>query len=358
MKKEYLFYFLLIITVAIFTSCSKGIVERTDNIPALTPSDIDINAGNWKTILLTQPDTFIVDAPASTSSPAFIAELNEIKGLQQNISNEQKNIIKYWSAGAVLRWNEIMRELVAKYNLAPYQNPDGTYPGPNANNPFEYPQFPFANPPYAARAFAYISAAQYDALVAAWHYKELYNRAPPYKVDAAVKGLVPESTLPSYPSEDAVIAGVTEEMMKMLFPTEIAFIQEKLQEEEEYRLLSGANVRSDIVAGESLGRQVAAVFVARAKTDHAGASVGSPQLWDFLATSTTSLGQTPWISLELPKRPPMLPLFGNVKPFLFDSLTVIALRPVPPPSTSSDEFNQENQEAYAQIKNRQGSRTV
>ncbi|MEO6188335.1 MAG: phosphatase PAP2 family protein, partial [Ginsengibacter sp.] len=260
-------------------------------------------------------------------------------------------IIKYWSAGAVLRWNEIMRELVAKYNLAPYQNPDGTYPGPNSNNPFEYPQFPFANPPYAARAFAYISAAQYDALVAAWHYKELYNRAPPYKVDATVKGLIPESTLPSYPSEDAVIAGVTAEMMKLLFPTEIAFIQEKLQEEEEYRILSGANVRSDIVAGESLGRQVAGVFVARAKTDHAGAAVGSPQLWDFLATSTTSLGQTPWISLELPKRPPMLPLFGNVKPFLFDSLTVITLRPGPPPSTSSDEFSQENQAAYAQIKN-------
>ena len=47
----------------------------------------------------------------------------------------------------------------------------------------------------------------------------------------------------------------------------------------------------------------------------------------------------------------MLPLFGNVIPFLFDSLTVIALRPGPPPSTGSDEFSQENEGAYAQIKN-------
>ncbi len=351
MKKVPLFYLLLISATVILISCSKGIIERTDNIPALIPSNIDINAGTWKTILLKRPDTFFVNVPAATNSSAYIAELNEIKGAQQHITSAEKAIIKYWSAGSVLRWNEIMRELVAKYNLAPYQNPDGTYPGPNANNPFAYPQFPFANPPYAARAYAYISAAQYDALVAAWHYKTLYNRAAPYTVDSSIKALIPKTVLPSYPSEDAVVAGVTVEMMKLLFPTEIDFIQQKLEEEEEYRIMSGANVRSDIVAGEALGRQVAAVFVARAKTDHAGAAAGSPQIWNNFVTATTAQGQIAWISLEFPKRPPMLPLFGNVTPFLFDSLTVIGLRPGPPPSTSSDEFNQENEAAYAQIKN-------
>lgn len=351
MKRLQLFYLMLISLAAVLVSCSKTIVERTDNLPALMPSDIDINAGTWKTILLKRPDTFAVNAPVPTNSPAYIAELNEIKGLQQNISSAQKAIIKYWSAGAVLRWNEIMRELVAKYNLPPYQNPDGTYPAPNANNPFAYPEFPFSNPPYAARAYAYISAAQYDALVAAWYYKKMYNRSAPYAVDSSVKALVPKTVLPAYPSEDAVVAGVTAEMMKLLFPTEIAFIQQKLEEEEEYRILSGANVRSDIVAGEALGRQVAGVFVARAKTDHAGAAIGNPQIWSNLAATASAQGQTPWISLEFPKRPPMLPLFGNVKPFLFDSLTVIALRPGPPPSTSSDDFHQENAAAYAQIKN-------
>ncbi|MGK0740239.1 hypothetical protein ACSFCT_26510, partial [Yokenella regensburgei] len=69
-----------------------------------------------------------------------------------------------------------MRELVAKHNLPPYQNDDGTYPIPTAANPFSYPQFPFANPPYAARAYAYVSVAQYDALVAAYFYKRQYSR--------------------------------------------------------------------------------------------------------------------------------------------------------------------------------------
>ena len=351
MKRLHSFIFLLILFTGVLASCSKDIVGRTENIAALNPADVDIDAGAWKTVLLGRPDTFAINAPALTNSPAYIAELNEIKGLQQNISTEQKNLVNYWKAGAVLRWNEIMRELVAKHNLPPYQNSDGTYPPPNANNPFAYPEFPFSNPPYAARAYAYISAAQYDALVAAWHYKKLYNRAAPYAIDSSVKALIPKTALPAYPSEDAVVAGVTAEMMKLLFPTEIAFIQQKLEEEEEYRILSGANVRSDITAGETLGRQVAAVFVARARTDRAGAAGGSPQVWSDLATNTSALGEIPWISLEWPKRPPMLPLFGKVKPFLFDSLTVIALRSGPPPSTSSNNFNQENQAAYAQIKN-------
>ena len=139
----------------------------------------------------------------------YVAELNEIKGLQKNLSKEQDENIKYWAAGGVLRWNEIMRELVAKYNLPPYQNPDGTYPIPSSANPFAYPLFPFANPPYAARAYAYITAAQYDALVACWYYKKLYSRPAPYITDANIVAKIPSTTLPSYPSEAAVSVSYT-----------------------------------------------------------------------------------------------------------------------------------------------------
>jgi hypothetical protein len=62
-------------------------------------------------------------------------------------------------------------------------------------------------------------------------------------------------------------------------------------------------------------------------------------------------GEIPWISQEVPKRPPMLPLFGKVKPFLFDSLTVIALRPGPPPLTASEQMKKELEEVYSYINN-------
>lgn len=325
-------------------ACNKAVPNVTDDLPALAPAKTDINAGTWQPVLLTGPTEFAVAAPAAITTPGYAAELNEIKALQKNISGEQRAKIAYWGAGSVLRWNEIMRDLVAKYNLAPYQNADGTYPAPSAANPFAYPLFPFANPPYSARAYAYISAAQYDALVAAWYYKKLYNRAAPYKNDAGVAAVLPQTDLPSYPSEAAVVAGVTAEMMKLLFPGEIANIQQKLEEHELAAITAGTATRSDIEAGEALGRLVAQKFTARARTDKAGAAIGTAADWAALETNTVGRGEIPWISQEVPKRPPMLPLFGKVTPFLFDANTTATLRPGPPPLTGSEQMKKETAE--------------
>src|ERR1700744_3407147 len=271
-----------------YSSCKKDIISRNDLYPSLTPATEDLNADTWKPVLITDPTVFTVAAPAAITSPAYVADLNEIKAYQRSLTSDQQAIIKYWSAGAVLRWNEILRQLVAKHNLAPYQNIDGTYPAPSSANPFAYPQFPFSNPPYAACAYAYVSAAQYDALIAAYHFKKLYNRPAPYTNDATVQALVPKSTLPSYPSEDAVVEGAAVEMMKLLFPTEIGYIQQKAAEQKTYRIMAEANVRGELDAGESLGKQVADVFTARARTDKAGAAIGTPAYWAQLQTQTTA----------------------------------------------------------------------
>jgi hypothetical protein len=332
---------LLVALIGLTTGCNDDINDRSEQFPKLDPISTDAAAGSWKTYLLTSPDEFPIEAPLGTDTPAYIRELNEIKSYQLDITDEQKDIINYWSVGSVLRWNEIMQMLVAKYNRPPYQNEDGTYPAPSGANPFAYPQFPFSNPPYAARAYAYVSAAQYDALVAAWHYKTLYNRPAPYTVDPTIQVLIPKSTLPAYPSEDAVVAGVTVELLKLLFPTEIAYISKKAEEEKLYRIISGANVRSDVDAGMILGRKVAAKFIARAATDGAGAAIGTPAIWAALEADNAATGETPWKSLEIPARPPMLPLFGKVKSFLMTENDIIINRPPPPPSTKSEAFAEE-----------------
>lgn len=336
--------------IFVLSSCSKEIEGRTYNVATLNPINPDENAGQWKTILLTSSNEIIVPAPAATNTPDYIAQINEIKSCQYNLTRADKEIVKYWSAGAVLRWNEILRELVAKHNLPPYQNADGTYPIPSATNPLAYPLFPFANPPYAARAYAYVSAAQYDALVSAWYYKKQYNRPSPYQVDTTLNVLIPKSPLSSYPSEDATIAGVCAEMLKLLFPGDQDFIQQKIEEHKRARIISGANVRSDIEAGEALGKAVALKFVARARGDRAGAAVGTPAKWAQLESDAITRGETPWISLESPKRPPMLPLYGNVNTFLFDSLTKVSLLPPPPPSTNSPQMQTELAEVLDQVK--------
>ncbi|RYY31675.1 MAG: phosphatase PAP2 family protein [Chitinophagaceae bacterium] len=332
------------IAVLLPLSCSKDIDGRTDDLPPLAPAKTDIDAGQWKTILLTSATEFPVPAPGATNTPDYTAQLSEIRSWQHNITDDEKAMVKYWSAGGVLRWNEILRDLVAKHNLPPYQNADRTYPAPDASNPLAYPLFPFANPPYAARAYAYISAAQYDALVAAWHYKKLYNRAAPYVIDKTINTMVTVSDLPSYPSEDAVIAGAAVEMMKLLFPGDQEYVQKLADEHMKARIISGANVRSDIEAGQALGKLVAQKFVARARTDRAGAAGGNPAVWAKLETDCMDRGETPWYSLESPKRPPMLPVFGRTKPFLFDSLTAVSLRPGPPPGVNSEQMKKETAE--------------
>ena len=52
---------------------------RTDNVPALNPASVDLDAGTWKTVLLSRPDSFLVAAPALINVPGYIGELNEIK---------------------------------------------------------------------------------------------------------------------------------------------------------------------------------------------------------------------------------------------------------------------------------------
>jgi len=121
---------------------------------SLKAASTDAGAGNWRMIVLTGPTQFAVAAPGSTTGLDYQAELNAIKSAQSRITPAQRRAIDCWSRGGVLRWNEILVGLVARYNLPPVPNADNTYPVPDANNPFADPQFPFANPPYAARAYS------------------------------------------------------------------------------------------------------------------------------------------------------------------------------------------------------------
>lgn len=352
------------IYILLLAACSKDIEENNLLSPTLNPAQPDANAGTWKPILLSSASEISVPVPIGTSTPDYIAQINEVKAWQDKMTDADRKLVTYWSAGAVLRWNEIMRELVAKYNLPPYQNADGSYPIPSANNPLAYPFFPFSNPPYAARAYAYVSAAQFDGLIAAHYYKDRYKRQPVYNVDQKITPLVNKSNLFSYPSEDAVVIGATVELLKLLFPGEQDFIQLKAEEHRRARLIAGANVRDELEAGEALGKAVALKFVQRARTDRTGAAVGianGVDLWKEYEQAAIQKGETPWISQEIPKRPPMLPYFGKVRPFLFDSLTVVTkIRPAAPPSTKSDVFKKELDEVlyYSQNPSRERVKIV
>src|SRR5688572_8775430 len=80
-------------------SCSKDISGSTDNLPALAPAKTDIDAGSWKPVLLTSATEFPVPAPIATTTPDYISQLSEIKSFQNDLTSEEKDLVKYWSAG-------------------------------------------------------------------------------------------------------------------------------------------------------------------------------------------------------------------------------------------------------------------
>ena len=329
--------------VLVAAGCDKSI-GPFEVLPALDPSSLDPAAGSWRMILLTAPTQIAVPAPAAVTSPAYVAELDAIRTSQANLSADQRNAIAYWSGGGVMRWNQIVRELVARYNLPPAPKDQGGYPVPDAENPFGDPAFPFANPVYAARAYSYVSAAQYDALKAAWYWKFQYNRLSPAKNDNTISALIPISALPSYPSEDAVISGVTVEMLKTLFPAAVEEITLKAAEQRNAALWSGKATASDLAAGLALGKSVAAVFLARAAGDGMRTAGGSAVLWKALADSATARGEIAWLSQDIPARPPMLPLFGQVRAWNMTPAQIVAERPPPPPLTGSQQMKDETAE--------------
>ncbi|HEY9048929.1 MAG TPA: phosphatase PAP2 family protein [Ohtaekwangia sp.] len=354
MKKN-LYYTLLItfaLVLGIVASCDKEI-ELQETLTPLEPASLDEDAETWSPV---DANTFTIDKivnivenstpkvfnpPADITSDAYKAELATIKDAQSKLTKEQKGAIEYWSGGGILRWNQILRGLVARYNLPPAPKADGTYPVPDAENPFADPNFPFANPPYAARAYSYVSVAQYEALKAAWHYMYQYDRPSPYKNDSGIQSLMPETGLPSYPSHDAVLSGVTAEMLKLLFPAAVEEITLKAAEQRNAALWSGKASTSDITAGLALGKSVAALFITRARGDGMGAAGGNKTLWQSLEDGAKAKGEVPWMSLETPKRPPMLPVFGKVKAWTMTPDQITAGRPAPPPLTSSAEMQTE-----------------
>jgi membrane-associated phospholipid phosphatase len=310
-------------------------------MPPVSAAGDDPDAGTWQMIVLSGPTQISVPAPLQVTHPDYQTELANVRSAQARLTRIQRRALDYWNQGGVLRWNEIMLELVSRANLPPAPGADGTYPVPDANNPFADPQFPFGNPPYAARAYSYVAVAQYEALKVAWHYKYLYNRPSPSKVDGNIRPLIRVTDLPAYPSEDAVVSGVTVELLKLLFPTAVEQITLKAAEHRQAALLGGRATASDIAAGLALGQAVAAVFTARAGADGMRTAGGSPALWQALADAAIARGEIPWRSQETPPRPPMLPAFRGVRAWMMTPEDVVAERPPAPPSTSSGQMAEE-----------------
>jgi hypothetical protein len=165
------------------------------------------------------------------------------------------------------------------------------------------PAAPAGTPNDAARAFALVSVAQYDAVIAA--------------EDAKARGV--------HPSEAGASAGAAAAVLTALYGQEASFIAAQLAVDARELPTLPSERHADFAAGVAVGRSIAAAVLARAATD------GSTAAW----TGTVPQGPGFW-SPATPTTVPQTPRWGEVRPWLMTAGD--QFRPAPPPEFGSPEF--------------------
>ena len=332
--------------IALFAALSGSCVENLPTELAYEGyeyANLDESAGDWNLILMANNEEAVIPDPSAVGSAALNQELTEAKAKIANASAEQQAAVIYWTNNPLLRWNEIAVELSVKYNLIPGPNPDGTYTLPNPADPSATPNFPFAHPPYISRMLAYLSVAQYDGLITSWHYKQKFGRPAPYVLDPQIISAYADNGLNSYPSDGAVVAITSREVLSAMFPLEKDYLAKLANEHLESLVVAGINVKSDVDAGILIGTEVSKKALARAATDGMKNAQTPKAKSDSIKNAAFQRFGWQWDNMESPVRPVGLtPLFGKVK--MWNVPTVEEVRARVPPAPGTSEFNENAEE--------------
>lgn len=271
------------------------------SLASALPAQVEPNAGQWKTWLIASGGASRLPPP---DSHLTATELQWIKYYIANRDQAALKQIHYWDAGSpAYRWMQLATQYVVSKNLPA---------------------------PLATRALALVSAAIYDATIAAWDSKYAYMRQHPSQVDATIQPVVSLPQSPSYPSEHAATAGAAAAVLSYLFPDQADAIHTLADQAGQSRVLAGAAFPTDVFAGLDLGQSVGQAAITYAKGD------GSDQVF------TGSFPPAPALWSD-PK--PQTPLAGNWHPWVLTSGQQFRV-PAPPPLGSADETAQ-----YAGVKN-------
>jgi membrane-associated phospholipid phosphatase len=246
----------------------------------------------WKPILADPPPR--APAPPPPGSGTAQIDLGEVQERARNRDAAAVDKAHWWNLGAVVRWNELARDLVAKNRTDACMS---------------------------SRAYALLSVAQYDTLIAVWRAKYEHDRAPLAARAPRLQPLFPEGPHPKYPSLHGAVAAVSSAVLSYAFPAQASMLNALAAEHIDSRMLAGAATRGELEAGKGVGYAVAARV-----TDHA-ARDGATARPDVILKQ----GPGRWYSEQLDQ--PLRPDWGAVKPWLIDA--VARFRAPPPPAFES-----------------------
>jgi membrane-associated phospholipid phosphatase len=262
----------------------------------------DTTLGAWRTWLLTAGDELRPSAPP----PASPDEHAEVIAMQRQTTSTMLATIDRWDDPTViLPWTQLALDLIKVHQ---------------------------PNPIRAARALALLHVALFDTLVATEDARRAFPRPGPGGDGAVVPlGRTPGNPS-SFPSAHAAVATAAAIVLAYLFPKEsIEALTDLADEAAHSRLTAGVAFRSDIEAGQAIGRAVGERAVARGNTD------GADTPWDGSGrlTSSGAWQPTPPGFFQQPAEP----LAGTWRPWMLASGD--QYRPPPPPPYQSPAWKAE-----------------
>ena len=203
-------------------------------------------AGKWKPWVLTSGSEFRPAEPPRRGRDAqFQTDLYEVVNFKPTFAQKAQAFEAQTDTGVTLVWYTTASKRLFEERWAD-------------------------NPPRAARAYALMAVAEFDALVATWDAKFLYWQIRPFQASPGFNPLFTTPNHPSYPAAHGGGSGAYSAILAYLFPRDADSINALGDGFAMSRLWAGIHYRTDITVGLALGRQVAGKVINRAKEDGSG----------------------------------------------------------------------------------------
>jgi len=202
-------------------------------------------AGTWRPWLIPSGSAVRPPPPPAYKSPAWQAEADTLVRVNEELTDEQTRIARFWADGAGTdtppgHWTRIAIELTRRDHL-----------GMAAT----------------ARVLAHLGMAQADAFIACWDAKYTYWSGRPIGLIPGFASTIITPNFPSYISGHATVSGASSAVLAAFFPADAATLRAQAEEAALSRLYGGIHWPSDNNVGLQVGRQIGDIAAARAARD-------------------------------------------------------------------------------------------
>ncbi len=248
-------------------------------------SQVEPNAGTWKTWFITSGKAYRLQAPSSYKN-----EIAQVITHQQNLDDAKIQRITFWNAGAPgFRWQEMLSNV---------------WTTDISNN--------------GVIAQMLLATSVYDATIAAWDTKYAFKRPRPFEADKRIKLFGPKPESPSYPCEHSVAAGAAATIIGHFYPKFKDSVNQMAKELMDCMIAAGKSFPSDTKAGFELGKMIAEKEIEHTKdyltkVEWDKKTPQGPQYWrgSFALFPTAGLSKTVVLTSASQFRPPPPPDFAK-----------------------------------------------